>query len=119
MPTHLLQKMQDYKLTTFCAPPTMYRFMLQEDVASYDLSSIQNFSTAGEPLNPEVYNRWQELTGKEIREGFGQTEVLFCWQTSRGSHPSPARPASRLRCMILYCSTMTVRLPRTASRALW
>ena len=51
VPTHLLQKMQDYKLTTFCAPPTMYRFMLQEDVASYDLSSIQNFSTAGEPLN--------------------------------------------------------------------
>ena len=96
VPTHLLQKMQDYKLTTFCAPPTMYRFMLQEDVASYDLSSIQNFSTAGEPLNPEVYNRWQELTGKEIREGFGQTEgsVLlanFPWITPKpGSTGKPS-----------------------------
>ena len=76
MPTHLLQKMQDYMLPSFCAPPTMYRFMLQEDVASYDLSSIQNFSTAGEPLNPEVYYRWQELTGKEIREGFGSAGNL-------------------------------------------
>ena len=96
VPTHLLQKMQDYKLTTFCAPPTMYRFMLQEDVASYDLSSIQNFSTAGEPLNPEVYYRWQELTGKEIREGFGQTEgsVLlanFPWITPKpGSTGKPS-----------------------------
>lgn len=74
IPTHLLQKMQDYKLTTFCAPPTMYRFMLQEDVKAYDLSSIETFATAGEPLNPEVFNKWKELTGKEIREGFGQTE---------------------------------------------
>ncbi len=74
IPTNLLQKIQDYKLTTFCAPPTMYRFMLQEDVASYDLSSVQNFATAGEPLNPEVFNQWKKLTGKEIREGFGQTE---------------------------------------------
>ena len=79
VPTKLLQKMQDYKLTTFCAPPTMYRFMLQEDVKAYDLSSIENFATAGEPLNPEVYNRWLELTGGKIHTGFGQTEgpVLF------------------------------------------
>ncbi len=79
IPTKLLEKMQDYKLTTFCAPPTIYRFMLQEDVKAYDLSSIQNFATAGEPLNPEVYNRWMELTGGKIRTGFGQTEgpVLF------------------------------------------
>lgn len=96
VPTNLLQKMQDYKLTTFCAPPTMYRFMLQEDVASYDLSSIENFATAGEPLNPEVFNRWKELTGKEIREGFGQTEgtVLlanFPWiEPKPGSTGKPA-----------------------------
>ncbi len=79
VPTKLLEKMSHYKLTTFCAPPTMYRFMLQEDVASYDLSSIQNFATAGEPLNPEVFNRWLELTGGKIHTGFGQTEgtVLF------------------------------------------
>ena len=74
VPAKLLQVMQDYKLTTFCAPPTMYRFMLQEDVASFDLSSIQNFATAGEPLNAEVTVQWEKLTGKKIREGFGQSE---------------------------------------------
>ena len=78
-PDKLLEKMSQYKLTTFCAPPTMYRFMLQEDVAKYDLSSIQNYATAGEPLNPEVFNRWLALTGGKIHSGFGQTEgtVLF------------------------------------------
>ncbi|MCL2882537.1 MAG: AMP-binding protein [Coriobacteriia bacterium] len=77
-PTALLQKLQDYRVHTFCVPPTMYRFMLQEDVASYDLSSVEVFTTAGEPLNADVNLRWKELTGKEIREGFGQTEsVVF------------------------------------------
>ena len=78
-PAKLLEMMSKYKLTTFCAPPTMYRFMLQEDVASYDLSSIQNFATAGEPLNADVYDRWLALTGGKIHTGFGQTEgtVLF------------------------------------------
>lgn len=96
VPTKLLKVIQDYKITTFCAPPTMYRFMLQEDVASYDLSSVQNFATAGEPLNPEVYNQWKKLTGKEIREGFGQTEgsVLianFPWLTPKpGSTGKPS-----------------------------
>ncbi|MBQ3928895.1 MAG: AMP-binding protein, partial [Clostridia bacterium] len=74
VPAKLLQKMQDYKLTTFCAPPTMYRFMLLEDVASYDLSSIQHWATAGEPLNPEVNSKWFKLTGHNIYQGFGQTE---------------------------------------------
>ena len=79
IPTKLLEKMQDYKLTTFCAPPTMYRFMLQEDVKSYDLSSIENWATAGEPLNAEVFNQWLAATGGKIHTGFGQTEgtVLF------------------------------------------
>ena len=96
IPTRLLEKLQQYKVTTFCAPPTMYRFMLQEDVASYDLSSVATFATAGEPLNPEVYYRWQELTGKEIREGFGQSEgpVLvanFPWITPKpGSTGKPS-----------------------------
>lgn len=74
VPTNLLRMIEKYKLTTFCAPPTMYRFMLQEDVASYDLSSVAHWSTAGEPLNPEVFNRWEELTGHKIASGFGQTE---------------------------------------------
>ncbi|MCR4814481.1 MAG: AMP-binding protein [Lachnospiraceae bacterium] len=71
---NLLAMIEKYKLTTFCAPPTMYRFMLQEDVASYDLSSVEHWATAGEPLNPEVFNRWEELTGHKIASGFGQTE---------------------------------------------
>lgn len=96
VPTKLLQMMQDYKLTTFCAPPTMYRFMLQEDVASYDLSSIENFCTAGEPLNAEVTIQWEKLTGKKIREGFGQSEgpvllATFPWVEPRpGSMGKPS-----------------------------
>jgi len=97
VPTVLLQKIQDYQLTTFCAPPTMYRFMLQEDVSKYDLSSVQRWCTAGEPLNPEVVNRWRDITGYTIAEGFGQTEgtVLaanFPWfEPKAGSmgRPSP------------------------------
>ncbi len=89
VPTKLLQKIQDYKLTTFCAPPTMYRFMLQEDVASYDLSSVENFATAGEPLNAEVTLAWERLTGKKIREGFGQTEGPVLLATFPWIDPRP------------------------------
>jgi acetyl-CoA synthetase len=89
IPTKLLQVMQDYKLTTFCAPPTMYRFMLQEDVAAYDLSSIENFATAGEPLNAEVTIQWEKLTGKKIREGFGQTEGPVLLATFPWIEPRP------------------------------
>ncbi len=96
VPLNLLQKIQDYKLTTFCAPPTMYRFMLQEDVSQFDLSSVQNFATAGEPLNAEVTLAWERLTGKKIREGFGQTEgpvllATFPWVDPRpGSMGKPS-----------------------------
>ncbi len=74
VPAKLLEKMEYYKLTTFCAPPTMYRFMLLEDVKKYDLSSIQHWTTAGEPLNPEVNSKWFKLTGHNIYQGFGQSE---------------------------------------------
>ncbi len=74
IPKNLLSVMEKYRITTFCAPPTMYRFMLQEDVSSYDLSSVENWCTAGEPLNPEVFNKWLSLTGGKIHTGFGQTE---------------------------------------------
>lgn len=89
IPTRLLQKIQDHKLTTFCAPPTMYRFMLQEDVASYDLSSVENFATAGEPLNAEVTLAWERLTGKRIREGFGQSEGPVLLATYPWIEPRP------------------------------
>ena len=94
---NLLAKIEKYRLTTFCAPPTMYRFMLQEKVEDYDLSSVEHWATAGEALNPEVFNRWEELTGKKIASGFGQTEgtVLianFPWFESKPGtlgKPSP------------------------------
>lgn len=96
VPVKLLEKISQYKLTTFCAPPTMYRFMLQEKVEDYDLSSVENWATAGEPLNPEVFNRWEELTGHKIANGFGQTEgtVLvanFKWfETKSGAMGKPS-----------------------------
>lgn len=73
-PQKLLAHVEKYRVTTFCVPPTMYRFMLQEDVSKYDLSSIHHCCTAGEPLNPEVTRKWKELTGHQIYEGFGQSE---------------------------------------------
>lgn len=74
VPVHLLEKLEKYRVTTFCAPPTMFRFMLQEDVRKYDLSSIEHCCIAGEPLNPEVFKQWYELTGLKLCEGFGQSE---------------------------------------------
>lgn len=75
VPDDLLKIMEQYKVTTFCAPPTIYRFFIQQDLSQYDLSNIKHCSIAGEPLNPEVYNKWLELTGHALREIYGQTEL--------------------------------------------
>lgn len=77
----ILGVLQDYKVTTFCVPPTMYRMMLLNDVKKYDLSSLTHCCTAGEALNPEIYNKWYEATGLKIYEGFGQTETTLCIAT--------------------------------------
>ncbi len=69
---HIIEK---YRVTTFCVPPTMYRLILQKDIARYDLSSLTHCCTAGEALNPEIFNKWKEITGLEIYEGFGQSET--------------------------------------------
>lgn len=97
VPLNLLKKITEYKVTTFCAPPTMFRFMLQEDVTKFDLSCIKHCCIAGEPLNPEVFKKWYDLTGLKLCEGFGQTEgsVLianFPWfepQPGSMGKPSP------------------------------
>ncbi|MDD4125510.1 MAG: AMP-binding protein [Eubacteriales bacterium] len=70
-----LALLEEIKVTTFCAPPTIFRFLIKEDIRSYDLSSIKHCCMAGEPLNPEVYHRFGELTGLTLYEGFGQTET--------------------------------------------
>ena len=64
-----------YKITTFCAPPTMYRMLIKEDISKYDFSSVHHATTAGEALNPEVFIQFKKSTGLEIFEGFGQTET--------------------------------------------
>lgn len=74
VPVKLMEKLEKYQVTTFCAPPTMFRFMLQEDVTKYDFSSIKHCCIAGEPLNPEVFKQWYDLTGLKLYEGFGQSE---------------------------------------------
>ncbi len=74
-PAHLLKTMDKLRLTTFCAPPTIYRFLIQEDLSKHDFSSIKHAETAGEPLNPEVYERFKKATGLHITEGFGQSET--------------------------------------------
>ena len=70
----ILPMFAKYDITTFCAPPTMYRMLAKQDLSRFDLSSIQHASTAGEALNPEVYRQFQKATGLSIMEGFGQTE---------------------------------------------
>ena len=78
-----------YKITTFCAPPTMLRMMIREDLSRYDLSSIRNITTAGEALNPEVSRIIQEATGLTIMEGFGQTETTLSVGNLYGTKPRP------------------------------
>ena len=89
VPAKLLEKISQYKLTTFCAPPTMFRFMLQEDVAKYDLSSIKHYCIAGEPLNPEVFKQWEKLTGIKLTEGFGQSESVVLLANFPWFEPRP------------------------------
>ena len=70
----ILPLFAEYHITTFCAPPTMYRMMIKEDLTKYDLSSVEHATIAGEALNPEVFNQLKKLTGLSIMEGFGQSE---------------------------------------------
>ena len=78
-----------YKITTFCAPPTMFRFFIKEDLGKYDLSTIEYATTAGEALNPEVYNQFFKHTGLRIMEGFGQTETTLVLGNFVGMEPKP------------------------------
>ena len=71
----LLPMFAKYNITTFCAPPTMLRLMIKQDISQYDLSSIEHMTTAGEALNPEVFRQFEKATGLQIMEGFGQTET--------------------------------------------
>ena len=85
----ILPMFERYNITTFCAPPTMYRFFIKEDLSKYDLSSIEYATVAGEALNPEVYNQFLKATGIKLMEGFGQTETTLTVGNLVGMTPKP------------------------------
>ncbi len=83
----ILPMFEKYHITTFCAPPTMLRMMIKEDLSKYDLSGIHHMTTAGEALNPEVYRQFEQATGLSIMEGFGQTETTLTIANLAGMKP--------------------------------
>lgn len=85
----ILKLFKQYNITTFCAPPTMYRFFIREDLSKYDLSSLQNAAIAGEALNPEVFQQFYKNTGLKVMEGFGQTESTLLLGNLVGMVPKP------------------------------
>ncbi|HPR73836.1 MAG TPA: AMP-binding protein [Bacteroidales bacterium] len=89
VPENILKVIEKYKVTTFCAPPTIYRFLIKEDLSRYDLSSLVNCVVAGEPLNPEVYRYFFEKTGIRLMEGYGQTECTVAIATYPWLDPKP------------------------------
>ena len=89
IPGKLLEKMAEYKVTTFCAPPTVYRYILQHGIGKYDLSSLQYCTTAGEALNVDIYNKFYEQTGIRMQEGYGQTELTLTTGNFGFSEPRP------------------------------
>ena len=85
----LLRQIEKYRVTSFCAPPTIYRFMIREDLSRYDLSSLEYCTTAGEALNPAVFDKFKEKTGIQMMEGFGQTETTMTLGTMPWMKPKP------------------------------
>ena len=85
----MLRQMEKYHVTSFCAPPTVYRFLIREDITKYDLSALRYCCTAGEALNAAVYDKFYELTGIRLMEGFGQTETTMTLGTMPWMTPKP------------------------------
>ena len=85
----LLEQISKHRVTSFCAPPTVYRFMIHEDFSQFDLSSLRYCTTAGEALNSAVYEKFYELTGIRLMEGFGQTETTLTLSTMPWNKPKP------------------------------
>jgi len=109
----LLQSASENGVTTFCAPPTIYRFLIKQDLTKFDLSALKYCVVAGEPLNPEVYEQFLKATGLRLREGFGQTETVlflgnFPWMAPKpGSmgRPAPGYPVVLLNSEGKICET--------------
>lgn len=88
-PADILHKIEQYRITSLCAPPTIYRFLIREDLSKYDLSSLEYCTTAGEALNGAVYDTFKQLTGVRLMEGFGQTETTLTLATFPWMEPKP------------------------------
>ena len=88
-PADILHKIGQYRITSLCAPPTIYRFLIREDLSKYDLSSLEYCTTAGEALNGAVYDTFKRLTGVRLMEGFGQTETTLTLATFPWMEPKP------------------------------
>ncbi|MCF2580680.1 AMP-binding protein [Bacteroides caecigallinarum] len=88
-PADILQKIHDYHITSLCAPPTIYRFLIREDLSKYDFSSLEYCTTAGEALNYSVYETFLKITGIRLMEGFGQTETTLTLATFPWMEPKP------------------------------
>lgn len=89
VPKDLLKVIAKYKVTSFCAPPTIYRYLIKEDMRAYDLSQLEYCVVAGEPMNPEVYNQFYKLTGIKLMEAYGQTELTVVIGTFPWMKPKP------------------------------
>ena len=89
IPKKLMEVIEKYKVTTFCAPPTVYRFLIKEDLKKYDLSHLKYCVVAGEPLNPEVFKQFFDATGLTLMEGYGQTECTVALATYPWMKPKP------------------------------
>ncbi len=87
--SEILKMIAKYRITTFCAPPTVYRVMVHMNLAKFDLSSLKTVATAGEALNPEIYDKFYQATGMKIMEGFGQTETTLTIANLAGMEPHP------------------------------
>lgn len=88
-PADILDKIHEYRITSLCAPPTIYRFLIKEDITKYDLSSLEYCTTAGEALNFSVYETFKKVTGIRLMEGFGQTETTLTLGTFPWMEPKP------------------------------
>lgn len=88
-PAAMLQMIQQYHITSLCAPPTIFRFLIREDMSAYDLSSLEYCTIAGEALNPAVYEQFLKLTGIQLKEGYGQSETTLTIFTSPWSAAKP------------------------------